>query len=568
MTDAGDGLGTGVGEARTDRPTLASQLRATRKAPTRTVVESGVVPTVEELIESIEAYLLAHAEAAVIEDGRVIFDLRSAKYSIVEAHGRCQLQMWSEERNLVRTVVTVEKRAQALRLLTRKLGVTKPQALELVPTSDRRTPTARDATRRNYLKILERVLTRNFADLTVEGLRSAMDLEHSFGPAYVRGALVRGTTAEAVIAVSEAESAGIVDGVLTLGVLWLEYCRQHSNARRLFGALKVIVPAGAWRVTAERMRWLNHRTARFELYQLDERSEELTRVELEDTGNVDARLVHAFNPEAAQERCREGLDRILKLVPVMARERVEVRAHSATEVGLLLHGLDFARVRHAVSDTSFARVDEVSFGAGAHETPLMESTEGLARTLFARLFASRHADGVHVDALYRLQPERWLEAQFRERLGEILPALRADLIYTQVPALSGGNRGILDLLTLDRDGRLVVLELKADEDLQLPMQALDYWIRVRALNADRKEDEHRAGTGAVSAFERMGYFNGAKVSAANPRIILAAPALRVHPSNETVLRYLSAEVEWELLAVGEHWRRDLTVVFRKRSSAL
>ena len=89
----------------------------------------------------------------------------------------------------------------------------------------------------------------------------------------------------------------------------------------------------------------------------------------------------------------------------------------------------------------------------------------MAHTLFARLFASRHADGLHADALYRLQPERWLEAQFRERMEEILPNLRADLVYTQVPALAGGDRGMLDLLTLDRDGRLVILELKADEDL-------------------------------------------------------------------------------------------------------
>jgi hypothetical protein len=32
-----------------------------------------------------------------------------------------------------------------------------------------------------------------------------------------------------------------------------------------------------------------------------------------------------------------------------------------------------------------------------------------------------------------------------------------------------------------------------------------------------------------------------------------------------VLRYLSLEVEWELIALTEHWRRELKVVFRKRS---
>jgi hypothetical protein len=33
-----------------------------------------------------------------------------------------------------------------------------------------------------------------------------------------------------------------------------------------------------------------------------------------------------------------------------------------------------------------------------------------------------------------------------------------------------------------------------------------------------------------------------------------------------VLRYLSPQIEWELIALCEQWRRDLKVVFRKRSS--
>ena len=74
-----------------------------------------------------------------------------------------------------------------------------------------------------------------------------MDLEHSFGPAYVRGRLLKGTAADAVIGVGAAESGAIIDGILTLGILWLDYCRQHGDARRHFGGLKVVVPAGAWR---------------------------------------------------------------------------------------------------------------------------------------------------------------------------------------------------------------------------------------------------------------------------------------------------------------------------------
>ena len=183
------------------------------------------------LARRIEEYLADHPAAAVLEDGRVLFDMRTTRYSVSESHGRCLIELWSEERNLVRTVVDVEERAQCLRLATRRMGAPKPQTLELVPTSDRRTPTARDAARRNYQRLLERALTRHFIGSKVDGLRSAMDLEHSFGPAYVRGRLLRGTAADAVIGVGAAESGAMVDGVLTLGVLWLDYCRQKGDGR-------------------------------------------------------------------------------------------------------------------------------------------------------------------------------------------------------------------------------------------------------------------------------------------------------------------------------------------------
>jgi hypothetical protein len=518
------------------------------------------------LAQQIEEYLLEHPSAALLEDGRILFDMRIARYSVTESHGRCILQLWSEERNLLRTVVEVQQRAQYLRLITRRMGAAKPQALELVPNSDRRTPTARDAARRNYQKLLTRALERSFPGAKVDGLRSAMDLEHSFGPAYVRGRLLRGTAADAVIGVGSAESAAMVDGVLTLGILWLDHCRQKGEGRRHFGGLKVVVPAGAWRTTAERMAWLNHAAADFELYTLDERSEELVAVDFRDSGNLESRLVHAFDRTAALERCRAGIDRLLGLVPLHAGERVEVHPRSAAEVALMLHGLEFARVRHGVAAHSFAREDELTFGAGANETPLTDENEGLCRELFARLFLSRHPDGVRSDALFRLQPERWLESRLRQEIVSLFPGLRDDLLYSQVPALSSGDRGMLDLLTLDRRGRLAVIELKADEDLHLPLQALDYWIRVRALNSDRQPPAGNAGGRPRSAFERQGYFAGAEVSPLEPRLLLAAPALRIHPANEPVLRYLSPQVEWELIAVTEHWRRELKVVFRKHST--
>ena len=169
----------------------------------------------------------------------------------------------------------------------------------------------------------------------------------------------------------------------------------------------MVVPAGAWRTTAERMAWLNHAAADFELYTLDERSEELAQVDFRDTGNLQSRLVHAFSADAAIERCAPGIARLMELVPPLARARVEVKASSPTEAGLLLHGLEFARVRHGATAHSFDSVDEVSFGAGANETPLTVETEELCRGLVRRLFPVSYT---HLDVYKRqrgCRSRRW-----------------------------------------------------------------------------------------------------------------------------------------------------------------
>ena len=124
---------------------------------------------------------------------------------------------------------------------------------------------------------------------------------------------------------------------------------------------------------------------------------------------------------------------------------------------------------------------------------------------------------------------------------------------------------MLDLLGVLQDGRLAVIELKADEDMHLALQGLDYWVRVRWHHLQAADDATRPSFG-LGEFQRFGYFSGVVLSASAPKLYLVAPALRVHSATETVLRYLSPKVEWELVALDERWRKTTKVVWRKRSS--
>lgn len=70
-------------------------------------------------------------------------------------------------------------------------------------------------------------------------------------------------------------------------------------------------------------------------------------------------------------------------------------------------------------------------------------------------------------------------------------------------------------------------------------------------------------------FHKFGYFvsqNGMPrpLSPLAPMLMLVAPALHIHPATDTILRYFSPEIDWRLVAVDEHWREEVKVVFRKR----
>jgi hypothetical protein len=126
-------------------------------------------------------------------------------------------------------------------------------------------------------------------------------------------------------------------------------------------------------------------------------------------------------------------------------------------------------------------------------------------------------------------------------------------VYGQAPTFSAGERGVIDLLTLEHSGRLAVLEVKATEDIHLPLQALDYWARVK-WHLERGE------------FDSKGYFPGYTIRQLTPKVFLLAPALQFHPTTETILRYVTSQVEVERIGLSATWRSDLKVVFRARGS--
>jgi hypothetical protein len=497
-------------------------------------------------VRTVEDFLAEASDAIVLEDGAVAFDLAQAKYSISGERNKCLLHLWSAERNVVRRVLEAEVKNEVLKLTVQRLGQARPTNLEICRERDRRTPTAKRAARLAYQRVLQRILERRFRGFNVAQLTTSVDLERSFGPIYARGLLRQGQSAYAVLGVNGQETQASVDAALTFGILWLAACREAQAGKLVVEGLKMFLPAGGSMLTRERMAHLNRSAAKWGFYELDERTEELKEIDVSDRGNVRTRLVHWADEATARERFVAAIAQIHEMM-----SEAEVAVLSAAEIAFRCHGLEFARARLGHEPGSFRSTPEIVFGVGSEERVLSAENAAAFAHLLRSVGEVRHAGGPRDHPLWRLHSERWLESLVVKNIGVIDERLDSSCLYSQVPAFSAADRAMIDVLTVTREGRLAVVELKADEDIHLPLQGLDYWSRV-GWHQGRGE------------FQRFGYFPGRELSVEQPLLFLVAPALHVHPATDTLLRYISPEIEWVVVGIDERWRDGVKVVFRKR----
>jgi len=471
----------------------------------------------------------------VRENGEWLAGLEDVKYEVSAQGEAALLHLWSAEQSLVRRVLRVaEESSDRVVLEVSRFGYTRHAQLEFVAGGAPRE--SRRVEREQFSNRLHRILTDHFPDETVESLVTSADLHHSISGSYTRGLVRRGSEAHAVLAASPNEDGATIDGILTFGLIWLQHTRDHARRYSVHG-LRLFLPHGSSSITAHRMAALAS-PQEVELYEYDPMYWRVRRIARSSAGNLDTRIVPRREIEQAIAAAMPLAERIRRLAPEAIRVGV---APATQEVTLRFRGLEIARWR----------VGAMWFGLGDRQDPLTPEKWPALEALVRQLDTHRHPLASDTkQRLYRAQPERWLETMVAADPGRIDARLDSRHIYTQVPAFSSGDRGIIDLLGLTRDGRLAILELKASEDIQLAMQAVDYWLRVRF---HHEQDD----------FRRYGYFPDAPLNAKPPLLYLVAPGFRFHPSIDIVLRYLSPEIEIARIALAENWRRGLRVVFRQ-----
>lgn len=483
--------------------------------------------------------LAASGCVEVREDGQWLAELATLQCEVNRKGKQALVHLWSDERNLTRRVLRVKERAEdRIVLEVQRFGRAKPGRLEFLRTDSPRA--AGRITREQFRARFERVLKERFPDAVVDSLTAAPDLENSFSGLYVRGVMHEGSRAWALLAVSSNENAAAVEGILAFGILWLDWSRSHVQQRAVEG-LRIFVPQGASRCLRERLLALSP-AARTEIYEVREPDAMMQKVDSADAGNLESRLVPRREIESKLRAAADIIAEIRSMLPGTANA-IELRTVAGKdELALSFRGLVFARWTK----------QGVFFRLGNSPERLTSAAKPRLERLLRQL--DLHRNPLAEDAnhyLYRGSPERWLESIVLEDPAKLDAQLDPQHFYSQVPALAAGDRGVLDLLGITRKGRLVVIELKASEDIQLPVQAVDYWLRVRR--------HQREGD-----FQQYGYFPGVEIDSKPPLVWLVAPGLRFHSATDTLLKYLSAEIQVTRIGLSENWRRGLKIIFRQQ----
>jgi hypothetical protein len=133
------------------------------------------------------------------------------------------------------------------------------------------------------------VLEKRFSAYTASRLSTSPDLERSFGPIYARGLLRKGQSSFAVLGVNGQETQASIDAALTFGILWLDVRREQQAGKAVVEGLKLFLPRGCSVLTRRRIAHLNAGSAKWQLYEVEEREDELKGIDLSDRGNVRTR---------------------------------------------------------------------------------------------------------------------------------------------------------------------------------------------------------------------------------------------------------------------------------------
>ncbi|HEX4946236.1 MAG TPA: hypothetical protein VFZ34_06220 [Blastocatellia bacterium] len=501
----------------------------------------------------IEQALLGDAEWQLWEGEKLIATLARAAYEFSVEWGKLIFAWWTDDSSQSRRVTSYEIAEAELHIkATRGMGretVTFTLRDPLRWRANKPEELAVTERRANFSALLPQLIAEHFADVKIQRINTRSKFSQANPSQYVRLLLKRKKETIAVIGCNEAEAQTDIDNTITPGLTW--YAELKTPAQKLW----LCVPNDRSQTLLERLTLLDtsHLNLSIECFDLNEA--ERAMIARRPVSQAELISLHPRGliwPETKLPVRSRWRDRIVNLAPDLIEVREDTNQNFES---YKLYGLEFARTKGETRDRVLFGVpnypDEIAakfaFNVNAGRRSLTEETFPQLENIVREILTYRRADTPDArHPFYRLRAEAWLESLLHRDIRALDVTLDPRFVYSQVPAWIGDERSILDLLTINHEGRLVVIELKAAEDAQLPLQGLDYWLRVEQARV-RGE------------FTRRGLFAGIELADAPPLLYLVAPRLRFHRSFSLVANCIAPDIEAYRIGLNTNWREGVKV---------
>jgi hypothetical protein len=483
----------------------------------------------------ITEFIAGCQSAAVLENGNPPLALQEGQFVLELRGGKLWLEAWSADRSYSRRLLGLSGTGNGrLDVLVQRFGGS-VATITFLDLQRPQTLGRQQAGRRaSFGETFRNMLYRQFPGWDVKAFSASMDLQRSFSPSFPRAELAWGGRRMAAIACPTPEDES---SVLTFALLWLSYV---SRRERGAAELSIFLPEGAGCLTAHRLRWLRPPAQGARLFLFNEHGS-AGEVDGKDLGNLITSVSPRYRRAEFAPAVAEILDKLTCACPFIG-----VCPSIDGSTGLLVRGREFARLHE----------DTIALGLDQKSEIELESAFSQLQRLATELNSIGNAEGSRTGAglwpsVFAGTEERWLEASVRVSVTTLDAALREEPLHRQVLTFAGRDRDALDLLGISHAGELAIIELKAQEDIHLPVQGLDYWMRI-VWHCERGELNH--------------LFPGLPVLPRAPRLLLVAPALSFHPTHASILSHFSQVIDVERIGVDLDWGHGLSVCTRLKGA--
>lgn len=484
----------------------------------------------------LELFLLG-GNFELVEDHRLISTVAPDSSAAEISYGKLILSCWGEGWSRSWRVTAFESDEQHLLLQCSKHTGRVTCQVEL------RRGEQKDKTslsRKEFAARLPAIIESNLTGIKVESAVTVRDDYRHFTGVHTRLVLKNRNRIIAGIGVGAQESQSDIDAVLSAGLVWLDALQKNNSVNRFM----VFAPRGKITTIATRLTAVRS-SAEISLYEVDEKELSVQSVTPFDQGDLADRFRRAARrvlwPDQYRidEKAASLLDSIIRLAPSLIESQ-----NRSNHIALSIRGLEFARIN--------IRNHTVEFGPPDNKKILDDANRAELELLVEEIASRRTSDSSdRREQIFRAQSEKWLESIIRQDITVIDPTLDPQAVYSQVPAYRGEQRSYIDLLSVTRAGRLVVIELKVSEDAELPFQGLDYWQRVEwhQLRGD---------------FQRRGYFKEIDITDLPPLLYLVAPLFRFHATTKLIAGCIDSRVPLYRIGINDDWRAGVRVLLSER----